>query len=137
LRRIFLPRDIAVFEGLLERQDGFKLRGVLAVHSVADTVVLMDKTMMRIFSVLSNPNGKSTLSEDEMASVLSFTKDPSPTTIADYVIRLLSRLMAALFDEKQIVQPLFMFLASKRSFLLWKVSFSLNLTNEILYYRIA
>lgn len=97
---------------VLLKNGGVSLTSSLSNPTIADIVVKMDSTMLRIFSVLSNPIGKTSLSEEEMSSLLSFSADPVPTTISDFVIRLVSRIMSALSSPKQIVNPLFKFLAS-------------------------
>jgi hypothetical protein len=77
------------------------------------TVLQMESTMMRIMSVLANPNNINVLVSGDLVSAFNIMETSVPTTVVDAVIHLFCKLQSSASQSKWLMDPIFRFLASK------------------------
>ena len=68
--------------------------------------------MMRILSVLANPNGINVLVGGDLQSAFNIIENSTPTNAVDAVIHFFCKLSSSCSDPSAVIQPIFKFLSS-------------------------
>ena len=76
-------------------------------------VLQMEPTVMRILSVLANPNGVNVLAKEELSTAFNSLDVNVPTNFIDSVVHLFNKLCNCASRPLWTVQCLFKFLSSK------------------------
>lgn len=69
--------------------------------------------MMRIMSVLANPNNINVLVSGDLVSAFNIMETSVPATVVDAVIHLFCKIQNSASQSKWLIEPIFRFLASK------------------------
>lgn len=73
----------------------------------------MESTMMRMLSVMANPNSINVLVSGDLASAFNIMETSTPTTVVDAVIHLFIKIQNNASHSKWLIEPIFKFLSSK------------------------
>lgn len=84
------------------------------INVVWSLVLKMEKTMMRILSVLANPNGINVLVSGDLLSAFNIMETSTPTNAVDAVIHFFCKLSSGSSQPSAVIQPIFKFLSSKQ-----------------------
>jgi len=68
--------------------------------------------MMRMLSVLANPNSINVLVSGDLVTAFSIMENSTPTTVVDSVIHLFSKIQTNASHSKWLIEPIFRFLTS-------------------------
>ncbi|CAG7720785.1 unnamed protein product [Allacma fusca] len=100
---------LKVFDSTLT--DALSKFGEQKPRTIGDIVLRMEKTMMRILSVLANPNGIHVLVSGDLLSAFNIMETSTPTTVVDAVIHLFCKLNSSVSLPGSTIQPIFRFLS--------------------------
>lgn len=76
-------------------------------------VLQMESTMMRILSVLANPNNINVLVSGDLLSAFNIMETSVPSTVVDAVIHLFCKLQTSVSQPGWLIEPIVKFLGSK------------------------
>lgn len=87
--------------------------GTSEPRTIADLVLQMEPSMMRMLSVLAHPNGINVLVSGDLSTAFDILDTAAPTTVVDAVIHLFSKIHTYCTQPEWMIRPVCRFLSSK------------------------